>query len=158
MRASRASADHGAGRNAEWQVRTRPPVELAPQDALALLASATFGRVVFTYRALPTVCLVDHVVDDGLIVIRSRSTSRIAAAIADQLPYPTVVAYEADEVDATSRLGWQVIATGVVRAVTDPEQVARLKRLPRSWADPTMNSFLTLQPEIITGLLLSLSV
>jgi len=127
------------------------PAEVGPDDALVLLASAPFGRLVLTHRSLPAIRLVNHVVDDGLIVIRTRLSSKAATTLADQLPYPTVVAYEVDEIDATTRLGWSVVAMGIARPVTDPCQSARFERVLHPWVDRPMNAVLTIEPEVITG-------
>lgn len=150
MQASPGRVKDSAGEVAVPLVRARRLVGLEPDDALALLATVPFGRVVFTYRALPAIRLVNHAVTDGLIIIRTRLTSKAATAVADQLPYPMVVAYEADDVDAATRLGWSVVVSGLARPVTD-DRAAQFERLLDPWVDQAMDTLLTIQPEIITG-------
>jgi hypothetical protein len=130
---------------------TRRLVELEPEEALALLAAAPFGRVVFSYRALPAIRPVNHIVDEGLIIIRTRLVTKLAAAVTGQLPYPTVVAYQADAIDPVTRTGWSVVATGVARPVTDPERVARYERLLQPWAGQVMDTVFAIEPEIMLG-------
>ncbi len=126
-------------------------VELDPDEALALLTAAPFGRVVFTHRALPAIRPVNHIVDDGLIIIRTRLVTKLARAVADQLPYPTVVAYEADELDPATRTGWSVVVTGVARPVTEPGRVGRYERLLQPWVSQVSDSVFAIEPEIIRG-------
>lgn len=60
---------------------TRPAVgaqRLSETEAMRLLAGAEYGRVVFTLSALPAVRPVNHLVDDGGIIIRTRLTSAIS--------------------------------------------------------------------------------
>ncbi|MUM34439.1 pyridoxamine 5'-phosphate oxidase family protein, partial [Mycolicibacterium sp. CBMA 361] len=68
-----------------------------PAAALQLLASIDYGRVVFTLNALPAVRPVNHLLDGGRIIIRTRLTSAIARAISAS--EALVVAYEADQMD-----------------------------------------------------------
>jgi hypothetical protein len=130
---------------------TRRLVEMEPDEALAQLTGAPFGRVVFTYRALPAIRPVNHIVDDGLIIIRTRLVTKLAAAVTDQLPYPTVVAYQADDLDPVARIGWSVVATGIARPVADPERVARYERLLQPWVGGVMDTVFAIEPEIILG-------
>src|SRR6516165_1597587 len=45
--------------------------------AMRLLASVDYGRVVFSLRSLPAIRPVNHLVDEGRIIIRTRLTSAI---------------------------------------------------------------------------------
>lgn len=143
-------AGHDRGVTDDSSARRRL-VDLDPDEALALLTGAPFGRVVFTHRALPEIRLVNHILDNGLIIIRTRLITRLATAVTDQLPYPTVAAYQVDELDPASRTGWSVSATGVVRPVTEPERVARYERLLEPWVDHPMDSVFAIEPQFIVG-------
>ena len=103
---------------------TQPAVgaqRLDTDEAIRLLASVEFGRVVFTVNSLPAIRPVNHLLDDGRIIIRARLTSAISsrARSADGI----VVAYEADSIDPHTRSGWSVVATGRAYTITDPYQV-----------------------------------
>src|ERR1700757_4370359 len=50
-------------------------------EAMRLLASVGYGRVVFTLNALPAIRPVNHLLDDGRIIIRTRLTASISAAV-----------------------------------------------------------------------------
>lgn len=47
-------------------------IDLDPAEALRLLGSVSLGRIVFTRQALPTVHPVNHALDRGDIVLRTR--------------------------------------------------------------------------------------
>jgi hypothetical protein len=127
-------------------------VDLTESEALDLLAAAPFGRVVFTLRALPMIRTVNHLVDDDEIVIRTRLGAPVTAALADLASEETVVAYQVDDIDASRRLGWSVVATGVARPVTDPARLERLRQTLVPWVDREMNLVIAIRPEIVTGI------
>lgn len=129
-------------------------VELDRAESLALLASAPYGRVVFTQQALPAIRLVNHVVDGGRIFIRTRLTAKIGQAA--RAPQASVVAYEADEFDPRERTGWSVVATGFARPVTDEAQIARVTDALVPWVDLPMDTIVVIEPELITGFRLTL--
>jgi hypothetical protein len=122
-----------------------------------LLDSVDYGRVVFTRAALPAIRPVNHIVDDGEIVIRTRRLAGIGTALAaadpglDEVP-ELVVAYEADLIDPTTRLGWTVVVTGIATTITDPARLARIEQRLHPWVDSAMDTAIAIAPEIVTGL------
>jgi Pyridoxamine 5'-phosphate oxidase len=124
-------------------------VELDPAEALRLLASVDYGRVVFTLRALPAIRPVNHLVDAGQIIIRTRLTSRLATVVTPTRS--TVVASQTDLIDPTLRVGWSVVVTGIAHPVTDPAQITRFEQTLTPWVDMTMDTVLRIRPEIISG-------
>src|SRR5690348_935366 len=68
-------------------------------EALRLLGSVSFGRVVFTQQALPTIRPVNHVLADGDIVIRTHAGAALTARTRQARDLGVVVAYEADDID-----------------------------------------------------------
>ena len=140
------------------KVEPRALRELDRDEALDLLGSVSYGRVVFTLAALPAIRPVNHVVDDGEVVIRTRRLAGLSTALAehadpalDQNP-DLVVAYEADELDPASRTGWSVVVTGIARTVTDPARLARISARLRPWVDSEMDTAIAITPEIVTGM------
>jgi nitroimidazol reductase NimA-like FMN-containing flavoprotein (pyridoxamine 5'-phosphate oxidase superfamily) len=117
-------------------------------EAMWLLASVDYGRVVFTLKSLPAIRPVNHLLDEGLIVIRTRLTSAISTAMrsADGV----VVAYEADSIDPQSRTGWSVVVTGRAYTLTDPEQVLGYEQLLHPWVNQA-DTVVAIEPAIITG-------
>ncbi len=117
-------------------------------EAIRLLASVEFGRVVFTVNALPAIRPVNHLLDEGRIIIRTRLTSAISsrARSADGI----VVAYEADDINPQTRTGWSVVVTGRAHTVTDPGEVSRYEQLLHPWVNYA-DTVVAIEPEFITG-------
>lgn len=123
--------------------------ELSRHEALDLLGSVRMGRVVFTARALPAIRPVNHALVDGQVIIRTNLGSTVASVTSKQPD--TVVAYEADEIDAETRTGWSVVVTGVARLVTDPAERERYEALVRPWVYPEADCVLRIRPDLVSG-------
>jgi|GEM_PF-6555183 Pyridoxamine 5'-phosphate oxidase len=54
----------------DGQASPAPPTD-ARDEALRRLASVSVGRLVFTIAGLPAIRPVNHLVDDGAVVVRS---------------------------------------------------------------------------------------
>jgi len=122
--------------------------ELERAEAMRLLASIGYGRVVFTLTALPAIRPVNHLVDEGRVIIRTRLTSAISTAV--RSTDGVVVAYEADSLDPQSRAGWSVVITGRAHTLTDPDQVSRYEQLLDPWVNHA-DTVVAIEPDIITG-------
>ncbi|GAA3494963.1 pyridoxamine 5'-phosphate oxidase family protein [Streptomyces prasinosporus] len=133
----------------------RRSVGLGTDEALRLLGSVSFGRIVFTRHALPTVRPVNHVLDDGGVVIRTHEGMALTARARDADDRGVVVAYEADAIDPLTHLGWSVVITGYARLVTDPGELARYRSLLRPWVDRTMDYAVRIRPDLVTGIRLT---
>ena len=122
--------------------------ELERQECLRLLAKVPVGRIVHTRQALPAVLPVNFSLDsDGAVLLCTSAASELARAVDG-----TVVAFEADEVDAVTHSGWSVVVTGAATVVRDPDELERLTRTgPRSWAPSPEEVFVRIEPELITG-------
>lgn len=121
---------------------TRRLTELSRPESLRLLGDVPVGRIVYTVRALPAIVPVCHLVDDGMVVVRTHVGGECAGS---------VVAYQADVIDMGDRLGWTVTVTGVARRILDPDEVEyyadRLPALVSADAIETIRIY----PEIVTG-------
>jgi nitroimidazol reductase NimA-like FMN-containing flavoprotein (pyridoxamine 5'-phosphate oxidase superfamily) len=118
-------------------------------EAIRLLASVSYGRVVFTLKSLPAIRPVNHLLDDDArIIIRTRLTSAISAAM--RSTDGVVVAYEADSIDPQTRTGWSVVVTGRAYTITDPDQVSRYEQLLHPWVNHA-DTVVAIEPGIITG-------
>lgn len=120
---------------------------LGTAECMARLSSVPFGRVVFTERALPAIRPVNHIVDDGNVIIRTN----LGMAVGSAVGRGTVVAYEADAIDPRTRTGWSVVVTGVAQVVTEPEDLARYQRLLDAWVDGGRNAVIRIPAELVTG-------
>ncbi|GAA4727639.1 pyridoxamine 5'-phosphate oxidase family protein [Phytohabitans rumicis] len=123
--------------------------ELDEQQCLDLLASVRYGRVMFTVRGLPAIRPVNHLIDEGRIIVRTRLAAKVAATltVADDI----VVAYQADQLDQDYRLGWSVVATGIACPITDADQATRHTERLDAWLDPAVDTMISIHPQILTG-------
>jgi nitroimidazol reductase NimA-like FMN-containing flavoprotein (pyridoxamine 5'-phosphate oxidase superfamily) len=123
-------------------------VPLPEAEAVRLLGTVSFGRIVFTDRALPAIRPVNHIVYEGDIVIRSHAGSALLRAAEKGV----VVAYEADNIDPDRHLGWSVVVTGFARQVVDPDEARRLERLLQPWIQmPNTSHAVRIHPDLVTG-------
>jgi len=114
---------------------------------MALVASVPVGRVVYTDQALPAVMPMNFVMDGEEVVIHTASDSALAAAIRN-----AVVAFQTDDFDPAATTGWSVTITGQARLVEDPEEIARLARLPlRPWIPMANGQFIRIPVRHVTG-------
>lgn len=136
------------------QIMTQPrqTVELIPGECWDLLRRTSFGRVVFTMRAMPAIRPVNHLVEGRAIVIRSHLGSAITGHVSGD---GAVVCYEADDIDPVRHTGWSVIATGTARLVTEPESVRRYQQALEPWVAQSMDQVIAITPAMITGIRLA---
>ncbi|MGV9249072.1 pyridoxamine 5'-phosphate oxidase family protein [Streptomyces sp. NPDC003710] len=133
----------------------RKNVELDRDEALRLLGSVSFGRIVFTRHALPTVRPVNHLLNDGDIVIRTHEGAALTSHAQEADGSGVVVAYEADAIDPYTHLGWSVVVTGYAHLVTDPVELARYQTLLEPWVQQNMDYAVRIRPDLISGVLLT---
>ncbi|MEU3980836.1 pyridoxamine 5'-phosphate oxidase family protein [Streptomyces sp. NPDC026672] len=135
-----------------------PPrsIDLDRVEALRLLGSVSLGRIVFTRHALPTIRPVNHVLDEGDIVIRTHEGAALTSHARQGDGTGVVVAYEADAIDPETHLGWSVVVTGYARLVTDPEELTRIQRLVHPWVhEHSMEYAVRIHPDLVTGVRLA---
>lgn len=128
--------------------RPRQTRELTRDECWRFLRGTSLGRVVFTMNALPAIRPVNHIVDDGTIIIRSGLGTAITGhASADG----AVVCYEADAIDPVEHTGWSVIATGIARLIHDHSLIDRYQRTLEPWAERSADQVVAIAPEMLTG-------
>ncbi|MFJ5309738.1 pyridoxamine 5'-phosphate oxidase family protein [Streptomyces sp. NPDC088350] len=122
--------------------------ELERNECLRRLGRARVGRIVHTRQALPAVLPVNFSLDhDGAVLLCTSADSELVRAIGG-----SVVAFEADEVDAAAHSGWSVVVTGSATVVTDPAEHERMLRNgPTSWVPSPQEVFVRIEPELVTG-------
>jgi nitroimidazol reductase NimA-like FMN-containing flavoprotein (pyridoxamine 5'-phosphate oxidase superfamily) len=119
---------------------------LSLPEAVALLATAAVGRVVFTVGALPAVVPVTFAVHAGAVVLRTAVGTRLAAA-ADG----SVMSLQADEVDPDARTGWSVVVTGLSELVTDAAARSVIHALVEPWAPGQHEVYVRIPLTVVTG-------
>ncbi|WP_175609305.1 pyridoxamine 5'-phosphate oxidase family protein [Streptacidiphilus griseoplanus] len=133
----------------------RRSVELDGDEALRLLGSVSYGRIVFTRHALPTIRPVNHLLDNGDIIIRTHEGAALTSRARQADGQGVVVAYEADAIDPHEHLGWSVTVTGYAHLVTEPDELARYRELLNPWANQAMDYAVRIRPDLITGIRLT---
>lgn len=123
--------------------------ELTRARSMRLLASVPFGRLVFTYHALPAIRPVNHMVDGEDIVIRSHPGASIVSAANNAAG--VVVAYEADAFEPVTHTGWSVIVTGNAHLISDPAEAARYESVLQPWVAGDMSDLIRIHADIVTG-------
>ncbi|MER6682697.1 pyridoxamine 5'-phosphate oxidase family protein [Streptomyces olivaceoviridis] len=138
------------------EMRAHRRIDLDHAEALRLLGSVSLGRIVFTRQALPTVRPVNHVLDDGDIVIRTHEGAALTSHARETESTGVVVAYEADVIDPDTHLGWSVVVTGYAHLVTDPVELERVRGLLEPWVPmEPRDQAVRIRPELVIGVLLT---
>ena len=123
------------------------PRELDRAEVLERLASTSYGRVVFTQRALPAIRPVNHILDGGHVIICSHENT----ALAEAARRGAVLAFQADEIDPATRTAWSVVVTGLSELVGDPIGAARYRSALGAWLGTEPGEIIRINPEVITG-------
>lgn len=121
--------------------------ELPRVEALRLLGAVSFGRVAFSRRGQPAVRVVNHLVDGGVIVIRTSEWSDLASAASGG----AVVAFEADQIDPERQTGWSVVVRGPAQEVSEDEAARWMERLS-SWAPGPRDFVVRIDPVFVSGI------
>jgi uncharacterized protein len=128
------------GRPARWQ-------ELTKGECFALLARQHVGRVALVDDRGPVVLPVNFVLDRRMVVFRTDEGTKLAVACRGSR-----VAFEIDGADEAGPAGWSVLVRGEAIEVTDPVELARLRRLPlEPWAPGAKAHYVRILPAALTG-------
>lgn len=114
-------------------------------ECLALLATATLGRVAVTTGALPQVVPVNFHLEGERILIRTAEGTKLDAALCN-----AVVAFEADDFDTMYHSGWSVVVTGIARVLPADDETARYAPLVR-WAPDGRERTIAISTDIVSG-------
>lgn len=123
--------------------------ELATDDCLVLLATAQIGRLGVIADDYPLIIPVSSNLDNGGIVLRSRSGTKLAAA------QHANVTLEVDQIDPLTQTGWSVLVRGLAEEITDRhdrelvERTHAVATTPRASGDH--DHWVRLIPHRITG-------
>lgn len=103
--------------------------EIGQGECMELLATQVVGRVAVVVAGRASVFPVNYVLDRGHIVFRTDEGTKLDAARTG-----ATVTFEVDRSDPLYHTGWSVMASGPLEAVTDPEDLGRVRGLPvRAW-------------------------
>jgi len=121
--------------------------ELTKSECFELLAREHLGRVAIVDDRGPVVFPVNFVLDRHMVVFRTDEGTKLGAAIRGGR-----VAFEVDGADAAAHTGWSVLIRGEAIEVTDPAEVARLRKLPlHPWAPGAKAHYVRILPAVLSG-------
>ena len=120
---------------------------LSRPECLALLGSATIGRVGLSMDALPVVLPVHFVLDHEQVVIGTAAGSKLDAALAG-----AVVAFQVDSVEEELGVAWSVLVRGSCHVVDDlgdgvGEDLARRRR----WFLEHCDRWISISTDLVSG-------
>ena len=117
------------------------------RQCLDLLQGVRVGRLVFTEDALPAIQPVNFRLWRDDVVIRVAGGAKLAAACDN-----SVVAFEADELDADLRTGWSVTVVGHAQPITGVDDLVEIAgTFLQPWVEGRRDHFIRIQTEKITG-------
>jgi nitroimidazol reductase NimA-like FMN-containing flavoprotein (pyridoxamine 5'-phosphate oxidase superfamily) len=120
--------------------------DLETEVCWRLLATQPIGRLAFVAEGVPHVYPLNHRVAGHSIVFRTADD----AALGELVGGP-VVAFEADDADASAETGWSVLAYGRLEVITDDAEVADLAALDvHAWA-PGKDRWVRIRPDHVSG-------
>jgi nitroimidazol reductase NimA-like FMN-containing flavoprotein (pyridoxamine 5'-phosphate oxidase superfamily) len=122
-------------------------LELTKSECFELLARKRLGRVAVVDDLGPIVFPVNFVLDRHMVVLRTDAGTKLDAAIRGSR-----VAFEIDGTDPATHTGWSVVVRGQAVEVTDPAELARLRKLPlHPWAPGAKTHYVRILPAVLTG-------
>jgi uncharacterized protein len=122
------------------------PIE--PSRCLQLLQAVSYGRLAAVDAGRPLLVVLNHVVDDGDIYIRTRSDARLAGLTQSG---PTHAVYEVDSAFPAGQSGWSVIAHGLLTREQGGRHWTTIRSRLTSWAQGERDVVLRLEVQDLTG-------
>ena len=120
---------------------------LEREESLALLRTATIGRLAINVGALPAIVPVNFTLLDDAVAIRTGAGSKLRQALDH-----AVVAFEVDDHDPFTHTGWSVNVVGVARELTDPEDLAVVDASHLAhWAPGPADHVVAIGLDVVTG-------
>lgn len=117
------------------------------RQCLDLLAGVRVGRLVFTEDGLPAVHPVNFRMKRDDVIIRVAGGAKLAAANQN-----SVVAFEADELDADLHTGWSVTVVGTAHPITDIDELTEVSgTFVEPWVDGRRDHFIRIEAQKMTG-------
>jgi nitroimidazol reductase NimA-like FMN-containing flavoprotein (pyridoxamine 5'-phosphate oxidase superfamily) len=117
------------------------------RQCLDLLTGVRVGRLVFTEDGLPAVHPVNFRMKRDDVIIRVAGGGKLAAAQQN-----SVVAFEADELDADLRTGWSVTIVGTAHPITDIDELTEVSgTFVEPWVDGRRDHFIRIEAQKMTG-------
>ena len=115
---------------------------------IELLADHGFvGRLGFVVDGRPMVLPVNYIFDTDAVVFCTASGTKLNAIV-----HRADVAFEVDDSSPLHHSGWSVVLRGRAEVITDPQQVARLRRGPLNpWAKGARANWVRISLDEMSG-------
>ena len=123
--------------------------EIEPSRCLALLEAVPYGRLATVDAGEPLLVVVNHVVADGDIYVRTRSDARLARLTEGGRVAQAI--FEVDSAFAAGQSGWSVMARGQLIREHGEKRSAALRSRLTAWAQGDRDVVLHLQVRQLTG-------
>ena len=123
--------------------------EIEPSRCLQLLEATSYGRLATVDAGEPLLVLVNHIVDNGDIYIRTRPDARLAR-LTEGGRVPRAV-FEVDSAFPVGQSGWSVMARGQLTREHGEKRSAAVRARLESWAQGERDVVLHLQVQQLTG-------
>ena len=140
---------HLAPREAKPVAPNALPIQetvLSEDECGALLATRTLGRVAFTSGALPVIAPIEYVYADGVITFRTESALKLRVASNGD-----VLAFEIDELDPTTGVGWTVLVLGRATILTAAVDALPLPTVDDAQPGAAEHHYVRLHCELVSG-------
>ncbi len=112
-----------------------------------LLRSTTVGRLAVSTEDSPEIFPINFVVDQGTIVFRTGTGSKLAAVLAD----PNVT-FEADGYESEAGQAWSVVAKGRAAEIRQLHELVDASTFPLfPWPAGPKNRFVRVVPHDVSG-------
>jgi len=120
---------------------------LSRDECVRLLSTTGVGRIAFHSQAVPMILPVAYSMEERGVVVRMCAGSRLDRATRD-----SVIAFEADDVDPGHGRAWSVAAVGVVRHITDPDELRICRGLGLDgWRFGGTDCFALISLDLVSG-------
>ena len=121
--------------------------ELTRSECFGLLSGQQLGRVVLVDDRGPIALPVNFVLDRHTVLFRTDEGTKL-----DVAGRGAPVAFEVDGAEEATRTGWSVLVRGEAIEVTDPDDLARVRRLPLyPWAPGAKTRYVRILSSSLTG-------
>jgi len=121
---------------------------IAEQECLYLLGLHRLGRVAVNVDGRPQIFPVNYAVSGRVVAFRTAPGTKLASAPMSP------GAFEIDEYDSTTGVGWSVMVKGVAYEITDAvdqDSLEARRQLVRPMAPGQRDHWVAIRPDEITG-------
>jgi uncharacterized protein len=120
--------------------------ELSESECWALLRTTSVGRLAVWVEDHPDIFPLNYSVDHGTVVFRSRTGTKVSAALSD-LP----VALEADGYDAENAQAWSVVVSGNAEEIQGQDLIDTTDLPLFPWQAGDKGRFIRIVPTTTSG-------